>query len=185
MSRKTKIRLPDGSERDALEVDFTVKSEEWNEYSLDDDTTVRLRTSAVRVFRLLDDDGEPSFSAEGEPELFVWQNTTAMKPGNVQAALIGADAEQTNGDHEGTLSSPASYDRVARLPAGGMSVRVARPVRAYGGDPDVSERPQGKARNLFVVWLIATLRIVYSSLRHPGHPVVIDRRTGDVWLQHD
>ncbi len=184
MSRKTKIRLPDGSERDALEMDFAVKKEEWNEYSLDDDTTVRLKTSAVRVFRLLDDDGEPSFTAEGEPELFVWQNTTAMKPGNVQAALIGADLEQTNGDRGGTLSSPTPMRRTISRPIGLSTARVA-PRAAYGGSPEVSERPLGKARNIFLVWLIATMRIVYSSLRHPGQPVVIDRRTGDVWLQHD
>ena len=184
MSRKTKIRLPDGSERDALEMDFTVKSEEWNEYSLDDDTTVRLRTSAVRVFRLLDDDGEPSFTAEGEPELFVWQNTTAMKPGNVQAALIGAGTEQTNGDRVDALPSPGSSG--GALPrAIGLSSTGVVPHAAYDGSPEVSERPQRKARNLFLVWLIATLRLTWSSLRHPGHPVVIDRRTGNVWLKSD
>ena len=184
MSRKTKIRLPDGSERNALDMDFTVKSEEWNEYSLDDDTTVRLRTSAVRVFRLMDDDGEPSFTAEGEPELFVWQNTTAMKPGNVQAALIGADTEQTNGDRGGTLSSPTPMRRTISRPAGAVPTRVT-PHLSYGGGLEASGMSMGKVRNPFVAWAIASLRVMWSSLRHPGHPVWIDYRTGDVWLKRD
>ncbi|MCY4578579.1 MAG: hypothetical protein OXD31_05975 [Chloroflexi bacterium] len=81
MSRKTKIRLPDGSERDALEMDFAIRNEEWNEYSLDDGTTVRLRTFAVRIFRVLDDEGNPAYTAEGEPELFVRHNTTVIGAG--------------------------------------------------------------------------------------------------------
>ena len=78
MSRKTKIRLPDGSERDVLDMDFAIRKEEWNEYSLDDGTTVRLRTFAVRIFRVLDDEGKPAYTAEGEPELFVRHNTTVI-----------------------------------------------------------------------------------------------------------
>ena len=59
-------------------MDFTIRNEEWNEYSLSDGTRVRLRTYAVRIFRVLDDDGNPSYTAEGEPELFVRHNTTVI-----------------------------------------------------------------------------------------------------------
>ena len=41
------------------------------------------------------------------------------------------------------------------------------------------------ARHPFVAWVIASLRIIWSSLRHPGQPVWIDYRTGKVWLQRD
>ena len=52
-------------------------------------------------------------------------------------------------------------------------------------DTHVSDRPMGKPRHPFVAWAIASLRIIWSSLRHPGHPIWIDYRTGDVWLKHD
>ena len=184
MSRKTRIRLPDGIERDALEMDFTIKNNEWNEYALSDGTTVRLRTLAVRIFRVLDDDGEPSFTAEGEPELFVWQNTTVMGPSNVQVALIETVDEKAEGNRGGTFtSSPLSGSTKSR-PVSALPTRVI-PRPSYGGGPEVSERPIGKVRNPFVTWAIASLRIMWSSLRHPGHPVWIDYRTGDVWLKRD
>ena len=112
-------------------------------------------------------------------------------------------AEQPNGDHEGTSSSsfgiagsftanelPVSeLSRSGRavtlnLTAAASSARIT-PLPPYAGNPEIPEVPLGKARNLFLVWLIATLRLTWSSLRHPGHPVVIDRRTGHVWLKSD
>lgn len=170
MASRTTVRLPDGTERNALELDFAVDKEDWNEYCLGDGTKVRLKTSVVRIFQVLDDDGEPSFTAEGEPELLVWQDTTGMNPSNLEVALVGAVSEQTGKGRRGTLSSPPA--------------RMTPPPR-FGGGPDVPEMPLEKARNIFLVWLIATLRISWSSLRHPGHPVVIDRRTGNVWLKRD
>ena len=50
---------------------------------------------------------------------------------------------------------------------------------------DALDRPRGRPRHPFVAWVIASLRIMWSSLRHPGHPVWIDYRTGDVWLKRD
>ena len=52
-------------------------------------------------------------------------------------------------------------------------------------DAQVLDRPMGKPRHPFIAWAIASLRIIWSSLRHPGHPIWIDYRTGDVWLKHD
>ena len=52
-------------------------------------------------------------------------------------------------------------------------------------DSDVPDRPMGRPKHPFVAWAIASLRIIWSSLRHPGHPVWIDYRTGDVWLKRD
>ncbi len=51
-------------------------------------------------------------------------------------------------------------------------------------DPDDAAALE-PARHPFVAWVIASLRIMWSSLRHPGQPVWIDYRTGKVWLQRD
>ena len=52
-------------------------------------------------------------------------------------------------------------------------------------DSDALDRPMGRPRHPFIAWMIASLRIMWSSLRHPGHPVWVDYRTGDVWLKRD
>ena len=52
-------------------------------------------------------------------------------------------------------------------------------------EPVPGQRPcaePGRARHPFVAWVIASLRIMWSAVRHPGQPVQIDYRTGDVWL---
>ena len=46
-------------------------------------------------------------------------------------------------------------------------------------------RPRGRPRHPFVAWAIASLRIMWSAVRHPGQPGMIDYRTGDVWLTRD
>ena len=51
-------------------------------------------------------------------------------------------------------------------------------------DPDAAAALE-PARHTFVAWVIASLRIIWSSWRHPGHPVWIDYRTGKVWLKRD
>ena len=51
-------------------------------------------------------------------------------------------------------------------------------------DPDAAAALE-PARHPFIAWAIASLRIMWSSLRHPGQPVWIDYRTGKVWLQRD
>ena len=45
-----------------------------------------------------------------------------------------------------------------------------------------SDAKPGRARHPVVAWAIASLRIMWSAVRHPGQPVRIDYRTGDVWL---
>ena len=52
-------------------------------------------------------------------------------------------------------------------------------------DPDAAAAALEPARHPFIAWAIASLRIIWSSLRHPGQPVWIDYRTGKVWLQRD
>ena len=52
-------------------------------------------------------------------------------------------------------------------------------------DTDATDASIEPSRHPFVAWAIASLRIMWSSLRHPGHPVWIDYRTGKVWLKRD
>lgn len=74
MPRIVRVRL-NGQERDAIEVDFAIKEEQWNRYTLLDGGEVRLKTTAVKIRRILDDEGNPAYSPEGEPLLQVAHNT--------------------------------------------------------------------------------------------------------------
>ena len=55
----------------AMEMDFTIKVESWNEYALLDGGTVRLKTSIQKIFWLLGPNGERTYNPEGEPALVV------------------------------------------------------------------------------------------------------------------
>jgi hypothetical protein len=56
---------------DVSDEDFEIVKESWNEYKLLDGGTVRVKTSVHRIFRLLDADGKPKRTAEGDPEVLV------------------------------------------------------------------------------------------------------------------
>ena len=60
---------------DGLELDFKVKSEQWSEYELLDGGTVRMKTTALRIVRVLDPNGKPAYTADGDPQLVVNHNT--------------------------------------------------------------------------------------------------------------
>ena len=78
MARRRVIQIPFGDGmRDAFEVQFEVKSEKWNEYTLLDGGTIRLKTTLIKAFRFLDEDGKPAFTKEGEPLIAVRHNTLA------------------------------------------------------------------------------------------------------------
>ena len=75
MAHTTKIQMTDGEERDALEMDFEIQSECWNEYRLQDGSRVRVKVSAHKIYRLLDSDGQPAHTAEGDPMIWVRYGT--------------------------------------------------------------------------------------------------------------
>lgn len=75
MPRITKVRLDNGEERDALELDFEIQAEQWNEYKLLDGGRVRLKTSAIKILRVLDTEGKPAFTPDGDPLVWVRHNT--------------------------------------------------------------------------------------------------------------
>ena len=70
MGRVTKIQINDGEDRDALELDFEIQNEQWNDYKLQDGSRVRVKISALKIFRILDDEGKPAYTPDGDP--FVW-----------------------------------------------------------------------------------------------------------------
>ena len=49
----------------------------------------------------------------------------------------------------------------------------------------IHDRPIGKVRHPLVAWTLASLRIMWSCIRHPNKPIWIDYNTGDVWLKRD
>jgi len=66
------LSLPDGSKVRGVEVDFDVVKEDWNIYKLPDGTEFRAKNVLVKVFQLVDAQGNPLHdAATGEPELFV------------------------------------------------------------------------------------------------------------------
>ena len=60
MARVTKVQIANGEERDAVELDFEIQNEQWDEYKLLDGGRVRMKTSALRMFRVLDAHGDPA-----------------------------------------------------------------------------------------------------------------------------
>ena len=68
---RRRIMKSDGKDVEAIEVDFEVVREEWNEYKLLDGGTVRVKNTPVRISRILDHNGNPALTADGDPHLNV------------------------------------------------------------------------------------------------------------------
>jgi hypothetical protein len=56
---------------DVSEEDFEIVKEDWNEYRLLDGGTIRIKTTAQRIFRVLDANGNPKVGEDGDPEVVV------------------------------------------------------------------------------------------------------------------
>ncbi|MDP2954107.1 MAG: hypothetical protein Q8O76_12415 [Chloroflexota bacterium] len=63
-----------GKEFDAIEVKFRTLKEEWNEYDLDDGSTVKMKTIVAEILRL-----EGQYDNEGNPAYYI-------KSGNIVVA---------------------------------------------------------------------------------------------------
>lgn len=74
MVRQTKIVI-ENEERDAIELDFEMQNEQWNEYKLLDGGKVRLKTTPLKIFRVLDAEGKPAYTTEGDPFFLVRHDT--------------------------------------------------------------------------------------------------------------
>ena len=60
-----------GQSQDVREESFESGTEHWNEYNLANGERVRIKLVVHKIFRLLDAEGNPKFSAEGDPEVAV------------------------------------------------------------------------------------------------------------------
>ena len=61
---KLKVRLPNGREIGAMDVDFETIKEDWNEYTLDDGTVLKFKTVVSSIIRTEDYDpmtGDPVY----------------------------------------------------------------------------------------------------------------------------
>jgi hypothetical protein len=72
MNRRTKVKLPDGREIDAVELNFQTSGEHWNEYVLDDRSVVKIKLVVTSVVRL-----EGEYDANGAP-VYLAQSTNVM-----------------------------------------------------------------------------------------------------------
>ena len=66
MARIMKIKFGD-REVDAVESEFEISRENWNEYKLFDGGIVRLKTTVLRIYRAVDSEGRPRYNPDGSP----------------------------------------------------------------------------------------------------------------------
>lgn len=70
MAKRVKVTV-EGQEFDAIELQFDVRKEDWNEYDLLDGGRIRLKTSVLKILRVLDSNGNPASTPDGEPHYLV------------------------------------------------------------------------------------------------------------------
>ncbi len=81
MSTIKTISTPNGSEVKAQEVDFKLLHEDWSVCTLPDGTMVRLKTTVLKILQVLDDDGKPAKTPDGDPFLIVNHRTDVITSG--------------------------------------------------------------------------------------------------------
>lgn len=67
-----------GEEKDVAELDFDIKREDWNEYILLDGGSVRVRLVVSKIYRVLDDNGQPSWNQDGSPNFAITSGTMVV-----------------------------------------------------------------------------------------------------------
>ena len=63
----------DGKPTKGIERDFTIREENWSAYDLLDGGLIRLKTTALKIFQVVDDEGNPLNAPDGTP-MFVVQH---------------------------------------------------------------------------------------------------------------
>ncbi|HLF90210.1 MAG TPA: hypothetical protein VI451_14785 [Anaerolineales bacterium] len=81
MSTIKTISLPDGNQAKAQEVEFKLLHEDWSQYQLPDGTTVKLKTTVLKILQVLDSEGKPARTVEGDPFLIVNHRTDVITSG--------------------------------------------------------------------------------------------------------
>jgi hypothetical protein len=66
----TKVKVGD-QELPARELEFETVNEPWSEYKLSGGGRVKSRSTLLRVYRVVDDNGKPAYQPDGQPYLIV------------------------------------------------------------------------------------------------------------------
>ncbi len=66
-----RVPAPGGGEQLIREIDFEIVHEDWSEYRLKDGGTVRLRATALKIARIVDENGKPLTTPDGDPAISV------------------------------------------------------------------------------------------------------------------
>jgi hypothetical protein len=74
VARMMKVKLGDGRDVNAIEVDFEIKREEWNEYELADGGRLRVKTVVHKILRVVDENGRQVYDANGDPVMIARNN---------------------------------------------------------------------------------------------------------------
>jgi len=77
MAKKMRIKV-DGQDLEVQEVDFDEAVEKWNVYKLLDGGQVKTKTTVSKIFRVLDAQGKPDYTAEGDPHIIVRHRTEVV-----------------------------------------------------------------------------------------------------------
>ena len=80
MANVVKINIG-GQDFDAIEQQFEIGKEEWSEYKLFDGGVIRLKTTVQKIFRVVDANGNPAFTADGDPHVVVRHQTQIVASG--------------------------------------------------------------------------------------------------------
>lgn len=70
-SNITRVPMQGGGEVPAREVAFDPIKEPWCEYKLLDGGTVKVRATALKVYRVVDAQGKPTYGPDGQPAVVV------------------------------------------------------------------------------------------------------------------
>jgi len=65
------VPLFGGGEAPGLEVQFEPTREPWCEYKLLDGGSVKIRATAVKIYRVVDAQGKPTYQPDGQPAVVV------------------------------------------------------------------------------------------------------------------
>jgi len=68
----------EGRKVTVVELDFEIESEQWNTYKTYDGIIVRMKTSPLKIMRILDDDGTPAITNTDDPHIVVSHNTNIV-----------------------------------------------------------------------------------------------------------
>lgn len=67
-----------GKKLPVVEIEFDIKSEQWNTYKTYDGVIVRMKTSPLKILRVLNDDGTPATTEAGDPHIIVSHDTSIV-----------------------------------------------------------------------------------------------------------